>query len=86
MLAGGPAADAQLEKMRVDRGDQTIWEPDQMRQAIIDGWTLGQLNVQGGDHIVVPTRGATGAEQRLRFTLLLLSIPVTLAALASIFR
>jgi hypothetical protein len=85
MLAGGPAGNAQLEKMRIDRGDQTIWEPDQMQQAMIDGWTLGQLNVQGGDHIVVPTGGGS-SEQTLRLTLLLLSVPVTIAALASIFR
>ncbi len=86
MLAGGPIPEAQLEEMRIERGGEVLWRPDEMRQAMIDGLTLGQLNVQGGDQIVVPRGGTVGVEQTLRIGFFILSLPVTVAALASIFK
>jgi protein involved in polysaccharide export with SLBB domain len=41
MMAGGPANNAQLQKIRVERADRVIWEGDALQQAIIEGerWT-----------------------------------------------
>jgi protein involved in polysaccharide export with SLBB domain len=54
MMAGGPASNAQLQKIRVERADRVIWEGDALQQAIIEGRTMDQLSIQAGDHIVVP--------------------------------
>jgi len=55
-LAGGPGANADLTDVRVERGDDRIWEGEALRTAIIQGRTLDHLNIQAGDRIFVPTR------------------------------
>lgn len=54
MAAGGPAADADLAKLRVERGAEVIAEGPEMQDAIIQGRTLDQLSLRAGDQIVVP--------------------------------
>lgn len=54
MLAGGPAAIAQLRGIYVERGPERIWSGEYLQQAIADGRTLDQLSLQAGDHVVVP--------------------------------
>ncbi len=48
MLAGGPGARANLEELRIDRGQRRIWEGQILQEAMIDGTTLDQLNLRGG--------------------------------------
>jgi protein involved in polysaccharide export with SLBB domain len=55
-LAGGPGANADLSDVRVERGEDRIWEGEALRTAIIQGRTLDHLNIQAGDRIFVPTR------------------------------
>ncbi|TVP44907.1 MAG: hypothetical protein EA350_10585 [Gemmatimonadales bacterium] len=54
-IAGGPGGNADLSDVRVERGDQRIWEGEALRTAIIQGRTLDHLNIQAGDRIFVPT-------------------------------
>lgn len=56
MLAGGPTPAADLEGLRVERAGQRIWEGDSLAQALVQGRTLDQLNLQAGDQIVIPER------------------------------
>jgi protein involved in polysaccharide export with SLBB domain len=56
MIAGGPHPDADVDRLRITRGSSVIWDGDALRQAVIDGRTLDQLNVQAGDGIYVPGR------------------------------
>lgn len=56
MLAGGPSQGAELDKAEILRGDQVIWQGDALREAIIAGRTLDQLNLRAGDRIMVPER------------------------------
>jgi protein involved in polysaccharide export with SLBB domain len=86
MLAGGPLPTANMDKIRIERGGQTILEPDQVSQALIDGRTLGQLNVLAGDHIVIPQRSTGSAEGTLRLVTLMLSTTVTIVAFANILK
>lgn len=87
MAAGGPAGNAKIDAIRVERGNSRVWEGDRLQQAMIEGRTLDQLNVRAGDRIVVPQRsgGLGGAESTLRSFGLLLSIPATIFALSRIF-
>lgn len=59
MLAGGPAATADLEDIRIERGSQVLLQGDDVQEAIRSGLTLDQLNLQAGDQVVVPA-GSTG--------------------------
>jgi protein involved in polysaccharide export with SLBB domain len=58
MLAGGPQASAQLDKTRIERGDEVIWEAEDLREAVIEGRTLDQLSVRAGDGIFVPQQSS----------------------------
>lgn len=63
MAAGGPGANAQIEKVRIERDGRAIWEVAALQQAITEGRTLDQLSLRAGDRIVVPTKGGTGWEK-----------------------
>jgi protein involved in polysaccharide export with SLBB domain len=58
MLAGGPSGGSELDEIRIERGDEVIWDADQLRPAIIEGRTLDELSVRAGDGIYVPQAGA----------------------------
>lgn len=54
MMAGGPSQNAELDKVRVERGDDTVWEDDDLQEAMLAGRTLDQLSLRAGDRIIVP--------------------------------
>lgn len=54
MTAGGPDGKADIDKLRVERAGETIWEDDALQTAMREGQTLDQLSLQAGDRIVVP--------------------------------
>jgi polysaccharide export outer membrane protein len=56
MLAGGPAPDADIDRVRLQRGREVLWEGDRLRAAVIEGRTLDQLGVRAGDGIFVPEK------------------------------
>ncbi|HSJ13146.1 MAG TPA: polysaccharide biosynthesis/export family protein [Longimicrobiales bacterium] len=56
MMAGGPSSDAALDKLKIRRGDRLIIGGDQLREAVIAGRTLDQLNLRAGDAINVPVK------------------------------
>jgi protein involved in polysaccharide export with SLBB domain len=58
MQVGGPGSDANLSRMRIERGNTRIWEGETLEMAMIQGRTLDQMNLQAGDRIVVPPGGA----------------------------
>ncbi len=87
MAAGGPAGNANIDAIRVERGDSRVWEADRLQRAIIEGRTLDQLNLRAGDRILIPEGGGGlgRAQGTLRAFTLLLSIPATIFALTRIF-
>lgn len=56
MVAGGPSPNANIDDLRIDRGTQQVLEGDALQEAMRNGLTLDQLNLQAGDQIVVPTQ------------------------------
>lgn len=54
MVAGGPASSADLEALRIERGSERLVGGDQLQEAMREGRTLDQLNLQAGDQIVLP--------------------------------
>lgn len=55
MAAGGPAG-ADLGKIVVRRGGETIWTADDVRVALADGLSLDRLHLRAGDEVLVPQR------------------------------
>lgn len=53
MVAGGPAADADLAKSVVRRGTERLLAHRDVSTALSDGITLDQLDVRAGDEIIV---------------------------------
>lgn len=78
MAAGGPAPNAELQKIRVEREGRTIWPPDALQQAITEGRTLDQLSLRAGDLIVLPEKSRFSAWGVIRDGLMLSSAAVLL--------
>jgi hypothetical protein len=54
MKAGGPASDADMNKMLIRRGGETIWNAQDTRTALTDGLSLDRLHLRAGDEIYLP--------------------------------
>ena len=81
MLAGGPTADADLQRTSIRRGaDLRVSEAD-ARAAIRDGWTLDALDVQAGDEVVVGKRKSTNWNQIFTTSIMALGAVATVVAL-----
>ena len=87
MLAGGPTRDAFIERMRIERESDAVWEGPALQTAITEGRTLDIMNIRAGDRIVIPrhSSGLGGAEGAVRVVSLILSIPLTIFAVTQIF-
>lgn len=59
MQAGGPGGDADQEDIKIKRGDETIWEGEELQAAMVEGRTIDQLNLRAGDEIEVPGGGSS---------------------------
>ena len=66
MLAGGPTREADVTKATVRRGTTVLWQPDQLREALIEGTTLDQLGLRSGDEIIIGERRRGRWENVLR--------------------
>jgi hypothetical protein len=53
MVAGGPGT-SNLDGLRIERGTERLMEGDDLRDAVREGRTLDQLNLQAGDQIYLP--------------------------------
>ena len=58
MIAGGPTTNSKIDQVRIERGQQILWESQELQSAFVDGRTLDQLNLRAGDQIVVPGAGS----------------------------
>jgi polysaccharide export outer membrane protein len=77
MIAGGPANNAAIEKVTVERAGRLIWDEQPLRAAVIEGRTLDQLSLRAGDSILVPEERSVWEKVR--------SGMVVLTALSSLF-
>ena len=53
MTAGGPTGGTDVNRTTIKRGETILWSKDQVREALIQGATLDQLNLRAGDEILV---------------------------------
>jgi hypothetical protein len=60
MMAGGPAPSSNLQELSIQRGAETVMEGQELQEALRQGLTLDQLNLQAGDQVVLPDQGTGG--------------------------
>jgi protein involved in polysaccharide export with SLBB domain len=85
--AGQVTGEADIGKIRIERGSRTVWDNEALGPEIIEGRTLDQLGVRAGDRIVVGTRprGLGAFEGSTRVMFFLLGIPGAIAGLIALF-
>ena len=83
MGIGGPAATADVSRLKVYRGTQQLWGGEALQLAIRQGRTLDELDIQDGDEIFVPRKSPFSPGEIGR-TLLVLS--GTIIAISTLFR
>lgn len=87
MLAGGPAATADLEKIYIERGREVLYEGQTLSDIITQGTTIDALGIQAGDRFRVdalPVR-STNPVQRFQAINYLLALPFSVLAVAKLF-
>lgn len=72
MLAGGPAPDADMANLRVERAGEIIWSGAELERAVAEGRTLDQLNLMAGDQLMI--EGTSGGGSSILRSLLLTGI------------
>ena len=85
--ATGVAQTADLDKMQILRGHDVLYEGDAVTELVTQGVTLDAIGVQAGDVFNIeplPVR-STNTTQRVQTVQYLLTIPVSLFALARLF-
>jgi protein involved in polysaccharide export with SLBB domain len=84
IAAGGPAPDAKVADLRVERAGKAVWEGAALQAAITQGRTLDQMQLRAGDQFVMPQRGHGTTYETVRTIGILLGIPVTVYTLTRI--
>jgi protein involved in polysaccharide export with SLBB domain len=85
--AGQVTPEADIGKIRIERGGRTVWDNQALGPEIIEGRTLDQLGVRAGDRLVVgaKARGLGSFESGTRTLLLFVTIPAAIVGLLSLF-
>lgn len=60
MVAGGPAQNAALDELRIERGTEVLLEGLELQEELRRGTTLDQLHLQAGDQLVLPVEDTIG--------------------------
>ena len=81
MVAGGPIPTAKVEKVRIERNGEAIWEAEALQAALAEGRTLDQLNLRAGDQVVVPRNSSVFWSRAIP---VMLALPATIWAIVSI--
>jgi protein involved in polysaccharide export with SLBB domain len=74
---GQPTRSADLDEMKIKRGDETIWEGEALQEAIVQGRTMDQLSLRAGDIIEVPGQSNRNLGDMIRSLYYL--VPLTFA-------
>jgi protein involved in polysaccharide export with SLBB domain len=76
MAAGGPTPTAQVDHLRVMRGNVELLPVDSAKKALAEGLTLTQIGIRSEDQFIVPR--AADSERTLRIVSTLVAIPVAI--------
>ncbi len=83
--AGGLTPDGRLSLAYIERGREQLWPPDSLQTAMRARRTIGDLGVQAGDRIVVPSVLPSDPLRVIQIATYLLSAPLSIYALIRLF-
>jgi protein involved in polysaccharide export with SLBB domain len=82
MIVGGPTVTADIDKVRIERGQQRFLDGPGLREALHEGQTLDELKLRAGDVVVIPAKPQVTVAEIFRSAILLSG---TLIAIDRIF-
>ena len=83
--AGGSVKGGALNDVAVRRSGHVVMDKHEVRTAVAAGHTIDEMDLHPGDEVVVPEKTG-GAYDAVKFTAVLLSIPISLYTLGQIFK
>jgi protein involved in polysaccharide export with SLBB domain len=85
--AGQITTDADVGRIRIERGNRVLWDSQALGPEIIEGRTLDQLGVRAGDRLFVGSRprGIGSFEAGSRTLLLIIGLPAAIGGLIALF-
>lgn len=72
--AGGTTTDANMRKLKIERDGKAIWKGEALDQALADGRSVSEADLQSGDQIVVPRLERRGLEGSMSFLWVIVSL------------
>jgi protein involved in polysaccharide export with SLBB domain len=81
MTAGGPSSEADLNRVRIRRGEADVVGIDAMRAGLAHGQSLDELGVQSGDQLIVEKRKSFSWGPVLQGATVLLGLTATILTL-----
>lgn len=78
MRAGGPTREADMPKMRIERDGRVVWDGARLQKALGQNFTIDQLDLHGGDLVVVPMIKRGNGEGLIRVLTLLITLPAAI--------
>jgi hypothetical protein len=85
MKVGGPGPTTKLEESVIKRGDEVLWDEEDVSAAITAGTTLDQLNLRAGDELIIGMEKKSDLFTTLRTYALIPGLILSLAALGRLF-
>jgi protein involved in polysaccharide export with SLBB domain len=85
-LAGGLSATANIDKMKIQRDGETLYEGPELQRVISEGSTLDALGIQQGDRIDVPVTPPANPLQRLQIFNTMIGLFLSIYAIVQIFK
>lgn len=82
--AGGLAQNANIERMKIRRGTETMWLGPEVLQIITEGRTIDALNIQAGDQFDVEAISVRNPLAFMQTVQLLLAVPFTIVGLINL--
>ncbi|HWZ27266.1 MAG TPA: SLBB domain-containing protein [Gemmatimonadales bacterium] len=85
MHAGGPTKEADVHKMKLERGDTVRWSGKKVQEAVTGSHTLAELGLQSGDQVEIPPITRHDALATVQVISILVAIPTAIYAAIKIF-
>lgn len=85
MHAGGPTKEANVHKMKLERGDEVRWEGQKVQDAVSGQKTLAELGLESGDQVEVPAVVRHDPLATVQMISILVAIPTAIYAAIKIF-
>jgi polysaccharide export outer membrane protein len=85
MHAGGPTKEADVHKMKLERGETVRWSGKKVHEAVTGSRTLAELGLQSGDQVEIPPLSHHDALATAQIISILVAIPTAIYAAVKIF-